>query len=352
LFLNEWNLREALLAVTHRWVVILIFLLIGGLLGLGGSFIAPSPYRATLDLYVGIDAYRANQDSYWSSVAKPEYRNLDDYKNWQMSQLSALIMGGEIINDTLNRLRESDPEWESVQLGVFRQSLQASFRNTGIWHLTAEDADPIRAARAVEVWADVILEKINTALGHAEQVMFLDSQLQAVNQKHAETSSRLILISNLHTKITDWHDDLIHRPGNQLLDPLERWELGDLVSRAAGWEVAWQKLLDEIPAEDVEPVYYLLWVDRALLLIDEELQVLPDQIAGLEVQRTDLERQYVLETGASKALSANLSVQMAFDEPPKVERVRPTGIAVLIGLALGLLVWGFGALVVIAWKTI
>ena len=61
---NNWNLRADILEITHRWTLPFFAFLIVSLLGIGVSFLLPSPYRAESDLYVAYiaDAIYRNQE--------------------------------------------------------------------------------------------------------------------------------------------------------------------------------------------------------------------------------------------------------------------------------------------------
>ena len=59
---HEWSPREEILAVTHRWPTILLFGLVGILLAWIIAFAFPTTYRATKELYVGINIYQIAGD--------------------------------------------------------------------------------------------------------------------------------------------------------------------------------------------------------------------------------------------------------------------------------------------------
>jgi uncharacterized protein involved in exopolysaccharide biosynthesis len=67
--MNIWNFRDEILAAAHRWYWVVASFLLGALLGWLVSFVWPAPYRATLNLYVGLNAYRATRDLYIAEVA-------------------------------------------------------------------------------------------------------------------------------------------------------------------------------------------------------------------------------------------------------------------------------------------
>ena len=157
--MNTINLREEILKITHRWYLILIYLLVGALVGWGSSFIWPSPHRATLDLYVGLNAYRSPFDSYAVELSGQTFRMVDDYKNWQMEQLDELVRSDAYLDEVITRLGAQGFTWDG-STHDFRKNLDVLWRNAGVWHLVVDTKDPEFAANAVEIWGDVILENL------------------------------------------------------------------------------------------------------------------------------------------------------------------------------------------------
>jgi hypothetical protein len=90
-FTIEWSFRDEILLITHRWPIILLFCLVGSLVGWIISFCSPSPHRATKELYVGLNVYRATEDRNAAEHAGIQFSNPNDYKNWQMANLNSLI---------------------------------------------------------------------------------------------------------------------------------------------------------------------------------------------------------------------------------------------------------------------
>ena len=142
--MNTWNLRTEILAAAHRWYWVVASFLLGALLGWLISLIWPAPYRAVQDIYVGLNAYRTTRDLYISEVAEAQFRNQDDYKNWQMGQLNSLAHSDEFLTETLFRLRETDQDWQEVDLSELRAMLAIAWRNTGDWHFSAQANKPIQ----------------------------------------------------------------------------------------------------------------------------------------------------------------------------------------------------------------
>ena len=178
--MNTWNLRDQILATTHRWHIIAACFLVGSLLGWGIASLWPAPYRASLDLYVGIAPHI-------SSTAQDEFTNFDDYKNWQMDQIETLAFTDGFLSETLATLQNLDSDWDNMTIPDLRPTLAISWRNAGRLHLAAEAANAGQASQAVETWGNVIVDRIGSALQSAGQAALIDNQVQAINAAHTES---------------------------------------------------------------------------------------------------------------------------------------------------------------------
>ena len=134
------------------------FALVGTVLGLAFAYLWPSTYRANVELSVELNSYRVLDDQYIPAFAGAEFRNIDDYKHWQMLQLSIVVLSDPYMQETLSRLREINPEWSSVSEQDLREMLSANWRNAGVWHLVAKGSSSTQAIEAVEAWRDVVIE--------------------------------------------------------------------------------------------------------------------------------------------------------------------------------------------------
>src|SRR5574341_1699883 len=174
---NEWKLRTEILEITHRWPQVLIAFLLGSLLGWGVGLIFPTAHRAQSDIYV---AY--NGDAI--------YRNPDDYKNWQFSELEAYSVSNDVLDETLKRLVERDPYWRTVSNDQLREHLRIYWRDAGKWRLVAEWHEQAHATHLAQAWTDAVMEKTSQAAEHAREVLMLDAQVKAYARD--EVSLRLL----------------------------------------------------------------------------------------------------------------------------------------------------------------
>ncbi|OQX61641.1 MAG: hypothetical protein B5M51_07480 [Anaerolinea sp. 4484_236] len=99
--MQTWSFRDEILRMTRQWYVVLAFIIVGGLLGYGGTYLFPAPCRVTADLYVGIDVIRVGEMAHVIPLAEHEPLNLDDYKNWQLKQVADVVSSEKVLAKTL-----------------------------------------------------------------------------------------------------------------------------------------------------------------------------------------------------------------------------------------------------------
>jgi len=337
--MKPWNLRDEILEVTHRWYVILAYIILGAIVGWGCSFIWPSPHRATMDLYVGLNAYRSPYDSFAAASSGQTFRLVDDYKNWQMEQLNELVRSEMIITETLSRLREKDFDWDEVSSQEFRMGAKALWRNVGVWHLVVELDEPDMASQAVDTWGAVIVDKVNTAIDHSRQVVALDIQMTTLAEARLAAELRRETLLYAQSELSGWREHLESVPDDQVIPAFDHWEILGIVSQTAEWGQAWNRHLDDAPVTGSISAAYKPWVENALSMIDKELAVLPAKLASLEDAFSETEKQYKSETAGSLGLASTLIVEMMENQAPDVEIVRPGGTFSLVGGVIGFLLW-------------
>jgi len=337
--MNSWKLRDEILIITHRWYLIAVSFLIGSLIGWGGSYTWPSPYRASIALHLGLNAYRSPYDGYVASVAHQQFRIVDDYKNWQMSHLNDLVLTDEFMDETLQRLREEDTSWNDVTPQDLRKTLRGVWRNVGQWHLVAEGKDPDGVIQAVEVWSNVVLEWVGEAIEHSKKVIALDVQLTDISEALVSLQSHKDTLQFIRIDLREWQDEIKTLPNDQLVTSQDHWEISALVARAADWNSGWDAVLENAPAIGSTPVDYAIWLERVIPLVEQELQDQVGEIDIIEHRLAEIETAYQLETEQSRALASTLIIERPADVVPKVERIRPTGVMILVGGMMGLGFW-------------
>jgi hypothetical protein len=336
--LSEWSLREEILHTTHRWPVIVVSCLLGSLLGLVIAYCLPSPHRATKELYVGINVYKATEDRNASEHAGLEFSNPDDYKNWQMANLNSLIFMDPVIRETLARLKDLDPYWLDIDQNKLSGMLHSYWRNAGKWRLVADNANPRYAFQAVLTWEDVVVDKVHNAISESQKIMVLDSQMDSLTLTQAEAISRTAEITQIRESLISWRADAIQQDPKLPVKEIDREFIAFLIKKAIPEDVV-QEVITSIPSSKAPLEDFIKWLDTEFPLLDEQLLISQRQIATLEGKKDEIASIYAESSRKSLGLSPNLQVDKITTAQPTRTIVRPTGLLVLVGGILGLIAW-------------
>ena len=349
--MNTWNLRTEILSAAHRWYWVVFSFLLGALMGWLVSMVWPGPYRAVQDIYVGLNAHRATRDLYLADVGIEQFRNLDDYKNWQMEQLNSLALSDEFLRKTLTRLQVGDESWKEVDVQGLRKMLEISWRNTGDWHFSAEATSQEQASQAVTEWTRVVAEEVNLAADAARHLIEIDTQMQAISDELVELSTRQLLLQDTLVALDRWQKLLINDQTNEPLSPSDHWALLSQVTSAMTWNIGWRSAMDSSPPLGAQPEDYLNWLQQVMTLIETELSEIPTQLENLTGEYNDLATEYNQIADTTLSLSGNLEVQNLKSNRLDVYQLRPTGALIIIGGVLGLLIYGVILIIQISRRT-
>lgn len=334
---SDPNLREYFLDLAQRWYLIVGVFLIGALLGWGGSQLWPPTYRASVDAYVGLNAYRGPRDRYIVAVAQDDFDNLDDYKNWQMEQLNTLARNADMLQEALDQLREQDPYWRELTLDDLYAMLGGAWRNAGRWHLTAEASQPEYARQAVQTWGSIIHQRFNQAISHARTLVVVDSLLVSTANQISDLKLRQQKLEEVDENLEEIFTQMTLQPLDEPLPTLDRWNLLGQVSGVAGRGLGWEAVLEAYPAPEASRADYIAWLDRVKMIIESELENLPEELRSLQVEHDVLADRYAREAEQSHALSPNMSLDINAEVSPRLEVVRPSGILMFVGGILAVL---------------
>jgi len=336
--MESWSLREEILKIINKWYLVLLFTILGGVAGLALSYILPAPYRATADLYVGIDITRVNEMQYLIPIANTEPLNLDDYKNWQLKQVSSILSSDEVILNTLEALGK--PE----DLGSFKNDIDLYWYDTGVWQLEVIKLDKNEARKAVQAWLEEGYKKIERLLEISDVTARLDAQLFALADEIGSLKSRTSKLESFQNSAEEWQSlfstqDQIQPLDDDLLTELNAWIL---VYRKSGQQ--WQIPVGDFPQPAAPVPHYVIWLENANILAEQDLQESLDQLSILEEDREKVLPEYHESLDDSLGLSANLILQ-PLSSNVEVNQTRATGESVLGGGILGLLAWFIIAIV-------
>ena len=331
--------RDAIYSAAHRWPAIVGSFMVGSLIGILVALVWPSPFRATVELGVGLNLYRADEDDYVAQLAEVPFRNADDYKYWQMQQLEALALSDEYLDETLTRLVKDDVYWREITSNNLREMLGVYWRNAGRWRLAAESSESQYAVQALETWRDVILEKTNNSINNAKNIYVIDLELKRIKDAQLHANSRQKQLAEIKSALTQWQNEYASSSDSLVLNPSDREWLITLGSQAAGFTQSWQMLLSSFPASNAPLAVYLTWVDQLLIGIETESEVIVGELEELQQQSDNLLSEWETALQDGDGLAATLTVELLSGAEPSVRYLRPTATAALVGGLVGLLVW-------------
>lgn len=341
---EEWSLRDEIFYTAHRWPTFMLFCLAGVLIGWLLALVNPTPYRATKELYVGLNIYQANQDSNTAQFSGVQFNNADDYKNWQMANLNSLVYIDPILDQTLVSLREVDPYWKSVSRHELSKMLHIYWRNAGKWRLVAEHHQSERARQAVLHWEAAVIERVSLSIEQSRQVMALHIQMQALANQQAEINSQLAVIDRLQQEVASSQAVLSGLSPNQTLSKDTRWDLWNRFSQAASGP-EWLPVLETFPTETASTHSYQDWLSQAEQLALIQAANLQAKAEASQHSYNQSANEYSQASELSLGLSPNLHVEPITGELPQITQVRPLGLLLLIGASLGMIAWLFFNLV-------
>jgi hypothetical protein len=331
---NQWSLRDEILTLSHRWPVIILFCLAGGALGWGVSRVWPSPHEATAELYVAINVYRALDDR----NVPIKFNYADDYKNWQMANLNTMIYMDPVIVETLNRLRQQDPYWESVSRDDLAGMLHAYWRNAGKWRLVADNSRPKFASQAVQAWRDVILEQLSTAIQASQKTMEIDNQLRALAENQVRIISGTVGMQQASAVFKVSQQALAQQPPAQIVNEAQRQKML-LTLQNAGARAVIASLSETFPKVGSTNGQVVSWLQGAIPSLDTAIQSWQARGEELKQQQAQLSQAYADASKTSLGFSANLQVEPVSVGSPALSSSRPTATLVLVSAAIGLLAW-------------
>lgn len=329
-------LRDEILAGFHRWPVIVAFALAGTLLGLVFTYFWPSSYRANVELSVELNPYRVLDDQYIPEFSNAEFRNIDDYKHWQMLQLSIVVNSDPYLLETLTRLRELDPYWDSIEMQDLREMLNANWRNAGQWRLVADAENSLRAVGAVAIWRDVILNLTNDSIAHSRELFNLELTLRSLNDELVKNLLQGAALEETLGSLTNEFNELNNAEGDFPLSGPDRVDLFTLANQMAEGS---RVIVEEFPDDGAPVSDYSTWVERAILIVERDIDSSKVANVALNEQISSVTSEWELGINEAQGLSATLSLKKPQNKEPEVRQVRSYSLAALIGTLVGLLLW-------------
>lgn len=338
---TTWRIRELALAFIQRWYVILLVFLLSAGAAWGAMHLWPPQHNASLTVYIGVDIHRVMDVSSLATYAESEPFNIDDFKNWQLSQVESIARSEEVAKRALERLQQEDPYWSSITPRQFQTMQRLDWRDMGTWRLTISAAEADHASQAVQIWSTVFVNQVSGLLAEAEEVYDLDGDLRALEDRLAALETKILQIEQVAEELKSLTSNLEDMEEDQSLDPLLRWRVWGFTAASAEFTPQWSKILDEFPGKGEPVAHYLQWMaglDSALSAQKETFQTTLEALLEREEQRR---QQYIAAVKRAQGLSPSLTIELPSTNVEHNERY-PGGIVAMLGGMVGVLCYMIG----------
>ena len=340
----QWTVRQKFLSLINRWYLILfVFILSAGVAWLG-IHLWPPKHQASTTVYVGIEIKRVFDVSSMATYAKTEPFNIDDYKNWQLSQLESIARSEKVAQDTLSVLRAEDPYWKDISPQDFQALQRVDWRDVGTWRMTISSSDPDRAAQAVKAWSSEFVEYASSLISKAGTAFSLDGELRALNVQQVDLERELSEFERIEEGLTEFQSNISRMNEDQALDPLLRWELWGLATGPTDHTPLWTEVLDRFPEADERSAEYMAWIESFLVVLSTQKEISQETLVELEQKEEALTERFLQETQKSKGLSPSLYIENA-SFPVSIHSVSPDALSALLGGCLGVIIYLMGFMI-------
>jgi len=334
----QWTVRRKFSSLIQRWYLIFFVFILSAVVAWGGVHLWPPQHQASTTVYVGIEIKRVFDVSSMATYAKTEPFNIDDYKNWQLSQLESMARSEKVAKDTLSVLRADDPYWKDISPQEFQALQRVDWRDVGTWRLTISSSDPDRAAQAVNIWSSEFVEYASSLISKADSAFSLDGELRALDVQQVGLEMELSEFERIEEGLTEFKSDLSRRGEDQTLDPLLRWELWGLAAGPEDRTSLWTGMLDQFPEADGRGADYMTWIESLLVVLSTQKEINQETLVELQQKEETLTERFLQETQKSKGLSPSLHVESA-SSPVSIHSVYPDGLSALLGGGLGVIIY-------------
>jgi len=342
---RTWLLQEEVYYALHRWPAMLLSFFVGVLLGWLASQIWPASYKASNQIYVGLNPYRAYSDSRFLALANPKYANLDNYQYWQMTQLDGVLIQDLVIERTLEELRGKDSYWVNIDPNQLRTRLDTEWRTSGIWSLSANDPNPERAKQLVQTWSSIGLQIVKHAIQSSRDLLALEELKEELSMELIGAHVEQQELTRVFGELSDWEDIISNLPKKDPLESPDRIKLLSTVSMLINLDPTLGTLQSEAPGVEAQASDYLPWITRIRSLVSIQLAEVEENIIQLELELDKLSRNYSSRMENSLGLSPNLEIQD--HELMPVRNIRPSTTLIIVGGMIGLFTWVFIQLILI-----
>jgi len=340
--MNEWRLQKKLIQFIKTWPILIAVFLGSGLITWGVVHLFPPLQRATADLFIGIDITRVYDISSAATYTIAEPFNIDDYKNWQLSQVNSIAKSERIANLTLEKLQDLDPYWETISVSEFQKMQDLYWYDVGTWRLQFQAPETDSALQAVQVWREVLLQDLSRLIQESEDVLEFEGGMRASKTAIINLKTRITVLELLIEEMTVVQEELKNADPQQGMDDSLRAEILLSIAGAAEEDPLWEKVLNEIPEREQPNLEYIFWMDQVLAVVESDYESHQAVMESLVSDHESLTEDYVREIREAEGLSASLFFKEEGSQPKIIKFYPDTQIAFLgsiIGLLIYIIIW-------------
>lgn len=257
-----------------------------------------------------------------------------------MESLNTIVLSESVVNQTLNLLQGLDPYWNRFSITDLTPRMRVYWRNTGTWRLVVKVGDPSHATQLAQTWKQVVIDTVNQAIQSGAAMANLNQQIKSAAEQQVATQMRLTELTQIKSALEAWRSTASIQDGNQSMDIYQGWYLGSLVARVVLFDTTGRELLRATPKPSASILEYLPWVDRAIIILDEQFASIQNQIPLLASMLAEYIAQWNEAYTKSLGLSSYLRVKSIPDVQPKIaEPIQTYSVTALVGGIMGTLIW-------------
>lgn len=336
--MDSWKFRDELLKSLNQWYLILGLILLGALIGFVISYVVPAPYQAVSDIYIGIDVERVNQLEYIIPLAEEEPLNLDDYKNWQLTQVAGILTSDSILNKTLSDLSKTNSASDELTLQDLRKATDIYWYDTGIWRLEVVLPQKEQAVEVADAWLNAGYGELARLLTISKTGNAIDQEIWSINLAISELRLQRAKYLAISSSSTEWITKLGElsgdRPlGKEMYSEIKKWVQLHIETASFPLETFFN-----IPGESEPVETFTEWFLGIQESADNAIVQLESEKLILEKDRDEILPDFHQYLDDSLGLSANL-VLLPNTTETEVRQIYSTGQYTIGGGLLGLFAW-------------
>ena len=336
--MEDWNLRDKIILFIRNWPLLILVFVGSGIISWSIVHLFPPARSAVAEIYIGVDITRVYDVSSLATYAKTEPFNIDDYKNWQLSQVQAIAESEYLAEQVLNELKILDSDWAEISTLDFISMQGLDWYDVGVWRMRIQTQNNLNALQGVEVWREKLISELHRLILESEDVLEFEGQMRSANDAITKFEIRVYELRILRENIDLVLKKMIDRDPELVVDEITRNELRSLFVGIANDDYVWTQVLNDFPEQDQSPLKYINWINTVKKIIDSDTEKSNLIIENLESDLVVLAEVYVREIKEAEGLSVSLYVDEQSSDP-RLESYYQDSVIGLIGSFLGLLIY-------------